>query len=181
MLPLDEIRTLLSEHDDPHHRERPRDFDAQTSARRFALLTSALERRFGPSGRGGLYQDASAYGRYSVLADGGGPTGRLWVELSNFGGFVTAGTGADWAAHSAEGLSEEFVTWLDEVCTAAGCVFVPLDVLMEPYNGPTPTLVDDDRMLAEALAALGLDDAEGAEDEDDDTPPVWADRYFDYV
>ncbi|MFE0412743.1 hypothetical protein [Streptomyces tendae] len=189
MLPLDEIRTLLSEHDDPHHRERPRDFDAKTSARRFARLTGALERRFGPSGSVGLYQDASAYGRFAVKDDSG-PAGGLWVELSNFGGFVTAGAGADWTADSARGLSGEFVTWLDEVCTAAGCVFVPLHVLLEPYDGPTPTLVDEDRVFVETLAALGYGGADGDEedgddedgdDEDDAMQAVWADRYFDYV
>ncbi|MFE1587636.1 hypothetical protein ACFW6Q_18365 [Streptomyces sp. NPDC058737] len=178
MLPLDEIRTLMNEHDDPLHLERPRDFDAEASARRFALLTAALERRFGPSGSAGLYQDASVYGRFSVGGDDAGPAGNLWVELSNFGGFVTAGTGGDWTADSAADLSAEFVTWLDETCTAAGCVFVPLDVLLEPYDGPTPTLVDEDRDFVEMLTALGLDDED---DEDDDMQAVWADRYFDYV
>ncbi|WP_405697995.1 hypothetical protein OHA99_25400 [Streptomyces coelicoflavus] len=188
MLPLDELRTLLNEHDDPLHRERPRDFDKEASARRFALLTAALERRFGPSGGAGLYQDASVYGRFSV-ADGAGPAGRLWVELSNFGGFVTAGTGTDWSADTAAGLSAEFVTWLDEVCTAAGCVFVPLELLLEPYDGPTPTLVDDDRFFLETLAALGPDGPEGTDDADDadeeedeeDLQAVWCHRYFDYV
>ncbi|MFC8081717.1 hypothetical protein [Streptomyces sp. NPDC057340] len=178
MLPLDEIRTLLGEHDDPHHRERPRDFDPRAAVRRFDLLTDALRRRFGPSVRAGLYQDSSACARFSVPAGGTGPAGGLWVELSNFGGFVTAGTGAHWTAASATGPSGEFVTWLDEVCTAAGCVFVPLDVLLEPYHGPTPTLVDEDRAFAEVVAALGHDDED---DEDGDMQAVWADRYFDYV
>ncbi|WP_229892000.1 hypothetical protein [Streptomyces tendae] len=188
VLPLDEIRTLLGEHDDPHHRERPRDFDPETAVRRFDLLTGELRRRFGPSTRAGLYQDSSACGRFSVPADGTGPVGGLWVELSNFGGFVTAGTGAHWTADSAAGLSGEFVTWLDEVCTAAGCVFVPLDVLLEPYDGPTRTLVDEDRIFVETLAALGHDgedgedeDGEDEDGEDGDMRAVWADRYFDYV
>ncbi|WP_162833094.1 hypothetical protein [Streptomyces sp. CB09001] len=180
MLSLDEIRTLLSAHDDPDHRERPRDFDADACEHRFALLTAARERRFGPSGSAGLYQDASVYGRFSV-ADGAGPAGRLWVELSNFGAFVTAGTGGDWTADSAADLSAEFVTWLDGTCTAAGCVFVPLDVLLEPYDGPTPTLVDEDRDFVEMLPALGLDDEGDEGDEGDDMQAVWADRYFDYV
>ncbi|CAM5271235.1 hypothetical protein STENM223S_00602 [Streptomyces tendae] len=113
--------------------------------------------------------------------DGTGPAGGLWVELSNFGGFVTAGTGAHRTADSATGLSGELVTWLDDVCTAAGCVFVPLDVLLEPYDGPTPTLVDEDRILVEALAALGHEDGDDENDEGDDMRAVWADRYFDYV
>ncbi|MFG3108907.1 hypothetical protein [Streptomyces tendae] len=188
MLPLDEIRTLLGEHDDPHHRERPRDFDPETAVRRFDLLTGELRRRFGPSTRAGLYQDSSACARFSVPADGTRLVGGLWVELSNFGGFVTAGTGAHWTADSAAGLSGEFVTWLDEVCTAAGCVFVPLDVLLEPYDGPTRMLVDEDRIFVETLAALGHDgedgedeDGEGEDGEDGDMRAVWADRYFDYV
>ncbi|MEU9519910.1 hypothetical protein [Streptomyces sp. NPDC048224] len=186
MLALDEIRTLLREHDDPDHRERPRDFDPREAVRRFDLLTGALRRRFGPSVRAGLHQDSSACGRCSVPADGAGPAGGLWVELSNFGGFVTAGTGTHWTADSATGLSGEFVTWLDEVCTASGCVVVPLDVLLEPYDGPTPTLVDEDRILVEALAALLPEDGDGEdgeddEDGDDDLRAVWADRYFDYV
>ncbi|MFE5599590.1 hypothetical protein ACFQ8O_10420 [Streptomyces coelicoflavus] len=189
MLPLDELRTLLREHDDPLHRELPRDFDKEASARRFGHLTAALERRFGPSGSAGLYQDASVYGRFSV-ADGAGPAGsagsdgsdgRLWVELSNFGGFVTAGRGTGWSADSAEGLSAKFVDWLDGVCTAAGCVLVPLELLLEPYEGPTTTLVDDDRFFVETLAALGLDDEDGEDGEDDDMRAVWADRYFAYV
>ncbi|WP_226030494.1 hypothetical protein [Streptomyces hyderabadensis] len=178
VLPLDEIRTLLGEHDDPDHRERPRDFDPRAAVRRFDLLTDALRRRFGPSVQAGLYQDSSACARFSVPAGGTGPAGGLWVELSNFGGFVTAGTGAHGTAASATGPSGEFVTWLDEVCTAAGCVFVPLDVLLEPYNGPTPTLVDEDRAFAEVVAAPGHD---GEDDEDGDMQAVWADRYFDYV
>ncbi|WP_432183759.1 hypothetical protein [Streptomyces tendae] len=72
------------------------------------------------------------------------------------------------------------MTWLDEVCTAAGCVFVPLDVLLEPYYGPTRTLVDEDRILVETLAALGHD-GEDEDGEDGDMRAVWADRYFDYV
>ncbi|NEB14075.1 hypothetical protein G3I32_35490 [Streptomyces coelicoflavus] len=186
MLPLDEIRTLLNEHDDPVHRERPQNFDKEASARRFTLLTAALERRFGRSGGAGLYQDASVYGRFSV-ADGTGSAGELWVELSNFGGFVTAGTGTDWSADGAADLSAEFETWLDEVCTAAGCVFVPLQLLLEPYDGPTATLVDDDRYFLEVLAALGPDGPGGTEDEDEDEDDdedlqaVWCHRYFDYV
>ncbi|CAM5303352.1 hypothetical protein STENM36S_01219 [Streptomyces tendae] len=74
------------------------------------------------------------------------------------------------------------------MCTAAGCVFVPLDVLLEPYDGPTPTLVDEDRAFARTLAALGHDshdsrDGHDSEDGEDgeEVLPVRADRYFDYV
>jgi hypothetical protein len=180
VLPVDRIRALLIEHDDPHHRERPRDFDRDASARSFARLGEALERRFGPLRRSGLFQDASAYGSLSVPAEATGLGESLWVELSNFGGFVTAGTGSDWSAPgAAEGPGDEFVTWLDELCTAAGCVFVPLAVLLEPYEGPTPTHADDDRIFLRALAEAGHHGADGQEE--DVTPPVWADRYFQWV
>ncbi|MGW7282866.1 hypothetical protein ACWGIV_32230 [Streptomyces sp. NPDC054844] len=176
---MDRIRELLTEHDDPRQRERPRDFDPKASARRFARLTEALQRRFGPSCRAGLWQDASVYGSIVVPAEGAGPGGPVWVLLSNFGGFVRAVTGTDSdapGAAGAKGLSDAFVTWLDEACTAAGCVFVPSALLLERYEGPTPTHADDDRIFLEALEAAGYD-----VDGEEVTPPVWADRYFDYV
>ncbi|MFI9286487.1 hypothetical protein [Streptomyces werraensis] len=55
------------------------------------------------------------------------------------------------APGAATDLPAEYVTWLDAVCAAAGCVFVPLDLLLEPYDGPS------------------------------DRTPVWADRYFQWV
>ncbi|MFD8432717.1 hypothetical protein ACFV1R_34580 [Streptomyces coelicoflavus] len=64
MLPLDEIRTLLKEHDDPLQLERPGDFDKEASARRFGHLTAALERRFGPSGGAPQYQYPREYARF---------------------------------------------------------------------------------------------------------------------
>ncbi|MFE2357875.1 hypothetical protein [Streptomyces parvulus] len=177
MLPVDRIRELLTEHDDPRQPERPRDFDPEAAARRFARLTDALRHRFGPSCRADLWQDAGVYGSIVVPAEADGADGRLWVGLSNFGGFVTARTGTGGGApEEAEGPGDAFVTWLDEVCTAAGCVLVPWALLLERYEGPTPTPSDGDRAFLDALAAAGYD-VEGEEV----TPPVWADRYFDYV
>ncbi|WP_392756662.1 hypothetical protein [Streptomyces sp. LN590] len=128
MLPADQIRALLREFDDPHCLERPRNFDLDASARRFAELTRALEERFGPSCKSGLNQDTSDYGGISVPAKATGFGRPLWVGLSNFGCFVTAGRASDWSEPDpTEGLIEEFVTWLGGVCTAAGCTFVPLE------------------------------------------------------
>lgn len=177
MLPVHRIRALLTEHDDQRRRERPRDFDPEAAARRFARLTDALRRRFGPSCRADLWQDASVYGTIVVPAEADGADGRLWVGLSNFGGFVTARTDTGGGAPgAAEGPGDAFVAWLDGVCAAAGCVLVPSALLLERYEGPTPTHADDDRVFLEALAAAGHD-----VDGEEVTPPVWADRYFDYV
>jgi hypothetical protein len=98
VLPADQIRALLREFDDPHRLERPRDFDLEASARRFAQLTRALVERFGPSCRSGLNQDTSDYGGISVPAEATGLGRPLWVGMSTFGCFVTAGRTSDSAA-----------------------------------------------------------------------------------
>ncbi|WP_437079226.1 hypothetical protein [Streptomyces sp. enrichment culture] len=166
-------------YDDPRHLDAPRDHDAEATVRRFTRLAEALEGRFGPSCRTGLFQDASVHGVVRVPTEATGLGRALWVELSNFGRFVTAGTGSGWdAPGAATDLPAEYVTWLDAVCAAAGCVFVPLDLLLEPYDGPSPTWADEDEALVRALEAAG----EPVDDEDgEDRTPVWADRYFQWV
>ncbi|WP_225644668.1 hypothetical protein [Streptomyces werraensis] len=173
------LRTLLRVYDDPRHLDAPRDHDAEATVRRFTRLAEALEGRFGPSCRTGLFQDASVHGVVRVPTEATGFGRALWVELSNFGRFVTAGTGSGWdAPGAAMDLPAEYVTWLDAVCAAAGCVFVPLDLLLEPYDGPSPTWADEDEALVRALEAAG----EPVDDEDgEDRTPVWADRYFQWV
>ncbi|MCX4824608.1 hypothetical protein OG883_33080 [Streptomyces sp. NBC_01142] len=106
MLPTDEIRALLREHDDPHHLERPPTFELVTSRDRFAGLVHALEERFGPACSSALSQDSSTYGGITVPADVSGLDRPLWVLLSNFGGFITAGTGdGEGMPGSEEGLT----------------------------------------------------------------------------
>ncbi|MEV5265160.1 hypothetical protein [Streptomyces werraensis] len=175
----DRLRTLLRVYDDPRHLDAPRDHDAEATVRRFTRLAEALEGRFGPSCRTGLFQDASVHGVVRVPTEATGLGRALWVELSNFGRFVTAGTASGWdAPGAATDLPAEYVTWLDGVCAAAGCVFVPLDLLLEPYDGPSPTWADEDEALVRALEAAG----EPVDDEDgEDRTPVWADRYFQWV
>ncbi len=57
-------------------------------------------------------------------------------------------------------------------------MFVPLDLLLEPYDGPSPTWADEDAALVRALQAAG----EPVADEDDgEARPIWADRYFQWV
>ncbi|MEV5254410.1 hypothetical protein AB0K98_21865 [Streptomyces werraensis] len=173
------LRTLLRVYDDPRHLDAPRDHDAEATVRRFTRLAEALQGRFGPSCRTGLFQDASVHGVVRVPTEATGFGRALWVELSNFGRFVTAGTGSGWdAPGAATDLPAEYVTWLDAVCAAAGCVFVPVDLLLEPYDGPSPTWADEDEALVRALEAAG----EPVDDEDgEDRTPVWADRYFQWV
>ncbi|MEV7653813.1 hypothetical protein AB0O39_06535 [Streptomyces anulatus] len=170
------IRSLLRNADDPLHLERPRDFDLQISARRFADLTGALEERFGPACASGLYQDASVYGEVEVPAEAAGTDRPLWVQMSNFGGFVTAGTGP-WAEPGpTEGMTEQFVSWLDTMCVAADCVFVPLDLLLEPYDGPS---VLEEAYADEVLSSFATDEeGNGGEPA---LPVVWADRYFNWM
>lgn len=161
MLPLDRLRELLRELDDPDpkHLELPRGYDVQAARRRFQRLADALKRRFGPSVSAGMGQDASFLGVYSVPAEATGTDLPLQVAISNFGPFVTAGAGSSlsWLGCE-EGLSDEFVTWLDELCTELGCVYVPVELVLEPYDGPN--LQEDELYVL---------------------PPTWLDRYFAYM
>lgn len=175
------VRALLREHDDPDHLERPPHFDPAASARRFDLLGRACVERFGPACVRFLTQDTSHYGGVTVRPDVTGLERPLWVLLSNFGGFVTAGTGAEGATGAGEGLTEEFLTWLDRVCAAAGCVRVPVELLLEPYDGRAVL----ERMYAEPLMlAMAAEHGWGDENDEDDEkvePVVWWERYFDYM
>jgi hypothetical protein len=179
MLPMDRIRALLLEHDDPRHLERPADFDLETSRICFARLVSALEERFGPSCSSGLGQDASFYGVIEVPADATGLGWPLRVAMSNFGGyFVTARVVVDEGVTSVEvGLTEEFVPWLDGVCAALGCTFVPAELLRESYDGPSVLAAAGDVELAAVLVAAGV----VAEDEEELGKSDWYDRYFEYM
>lgn len=72
------------------------------------------------------------------------------------------------------------MTWLDGVCAAVGCTFVPADLLREPYDGPSVLEAHRDKELVAALVAAG----EVAEDEDDEEElgrADWHDRYFAYM
>ncbi|MGW7499018.1 hypothetical protein ACWGKA_32625 [Streptomyces luteogriseus] len=184
MLPLDRLRKLLRELDDPdpEHREMPRNYDVPAARQRFRRFADALEGRFGPSVSAGMGQDSSFLGAASFPAEATGTGRPLWVLISNFGPFITAGTGRRWGLPGCEeGLDDEFVTWLDELCTELGCVYVPIELLMEPYDGPT-SLGDDEagEAVLAALAAASSAD-EGEEEEEDDLPPAWYDRYFQYM
>ncbi|MEV4940709.1 hypothetical protein [Streptomyces zaomyceticus] len=183
MLPLDQIRQLLLEHDDPRHLERPANFDLDTSRECFARLVSALEERFGPSCASGLAQDASFYGAIDVPADATGFGRPLRAAMSNFGSYyVTARVVADEGAPSGEAaLTQEFVTWFDDVCQAAGCTFVPAELLREPYDGPSFLEAHRDKELIAALAAAGEVTDDEDEDESDVGVAYWNDRYFEYM
>ncbi|MFE0703993.1 hypothetical protein [Streptomyces sp. NPDC058872] len=142
---------------------------------------NALKERFGPSCSRGLAQDASFYGVIHVPADATGLGRPMSVATGNFGSyFVTAEVvGGEGVPSGEAGLPEEFVTWLDGVCAAAGCTFVPSELLREPYDGPSFLEAHRDVELVAALAAAG----EAAEDEDDEEvgKAYWHDRHFAYI
>ncbi|MGA5069321.1 hypothetical protein ACPB9E_37220 [Streptomyces exfoliatus] len=122
---------------------------------------------------------SSQHGDITVPTEATGCERPMWVVLSNFGGFVTAGTGGMGMPGSEQGLTDEFLGWLDGVCTEVGCVFVPVELLLEPYDGRSVL----EQMYAEPLLAAltaeqGWDDDE---DDEEDLPPVWFDRYFQYM
>lgn len=182
MLSPDRLRELLRELDDPDpkHLEVPRDYDVPAARQRFHQLAGALKRRFGPSVSAGMGQDASFLGVFEVPTEATGTDRALRVLISNFGPFVTAGTGGGLRLPGCEeGLGDEFVTWLDEVCTELGCVYVPVELVKEPYDGPTLQEDEEAEAVLAALAAESGDEEE--EEEEDDLPPTWLDRYFDYM
>ncbi|CAL9417700.1 hypothetical protein ACWDTQ_20265 [Streptomyces cellulosae] len=183
MLPSHRLRALLREHDDPAHLEAPFGHDVPAARRRFARLVEAMERRFGPSVTAGGVQDASLLGHVSVPAPASGTGRPLWVLVSNFGPFVTAGTGKDWGMpDSGEGIDAAFVAWLDRLCTQLDCVYVPVELLLEPYDGPAA--IGDEEIPAEALAALtdeSGDQAVDADEAEDELPTAWWDRYFQFM
>ncbi|WP_050374722.1 hypothetical protein [Streptomyces acidiscabies] len=158
-----QLWTLLRELDDPTHLELPADHDLPAARHRFERLSAALAERFGPAVVTGLGQDASYHGVVSAP----GTDRPLWVLMSNFGPFVTAGTGRDRGVPGcAQGLSETFVTWLDVLCTELGCVYVPVELLLEPYDGPSP--LEDGSLPGETP-------------DGEDPPLAWWDRYFQYM
>lgn len=181
MLPMDQIRALLRDHDDPRHLERPADFDLETSRNCFARLVSALEERFGPSCTNGLGQDTSFYGVIDIPAAATGLGLRMGVAMSNFGTyFVTASMTLGESAPDEEAYPpEEFVTWLDGVCTAMGCTYIPDELLREPYDGPSVLAAAEDVQLAAVLVAAGLAEAEDTDEELGKSD--WNDRYFEYM
>jgi hypothetical protein len=181
MLPLDQIRALLRERDDPHHLERPADFDRETARDCYTRLISAIEERFGRPCTSGLAQDASFYGAIEVPADATGVGLVMNVAMSNFGNYFVTATMivGEAASVGARRPPEEFVTWLDGVCTAMGCTFVPTELLGEPYDGPSVLPAAGDLELARVLVAAGLADAE--DDNEELGKSDWGDRYFDYM
>ncbi|MGW2837519.1 hypothetical protein ACWCWD_06940 [Streptomyces sp. NPDC001493] len=181
MIPMDPIRALLLEHDDPGNLERPADFDPKASVNSFSLLVSAFEERFGPSCSSGLGQDASFLGVIDVPADATGLGLPLHAMMSNFGGhFVTARVVDDEGfPGGGDGLTEELTTWLDGVCAAMGCTFVPAELLREPYEGPSRLPAAADVELAAVLVAAGV--AEAEESDEDLGKADWYDRYFEYM
>ncbi|MFC8872928.1 hypothetical protein ACFUAC_35665 [Streptomyces sp. NPDC057148] len=179
MLPPHRIRALLLELDDPGHLQLPRTYDPVAARKRFAQLADALELRFGPSATVGRTQDASFYGYVSVPVPASGTDRPLWVLISNFGPFVTTGTGKDWGVPGCEeGIDAAFVAWLDELCTELGCVYVPVELLLQPYDGPSR--LEDEEIPEEIATALAAEsgDEEGGEEE---PPLAWWDRYFQFM
>ncbi|MFV2117185.1 hypothetical protein ACE14D_01495 [Streptomyces sp. Act-28] len=178
MLSLDRLRRLLRELDDPTHLELPEDYDLSAARHRFAQLADALERRFGLSVTAGMVQDASYYGYVSVPPSASGINQPLWVKMSNFGPFVTSGAGRNWGMPGCEaGLSDAFVTWLDELCMELGCIYVPVELLLEPYEGPSVLEDEESEAVLAALAA----EADDEEEEEEELPLAWYDRYFQYM
>ncbi|MFE3121884.1 hypothetical protein ACFXHD_00495 [Streptomyces hydrogenans] len=73
------------------------------------------------------------------------------------------------------------MTWLDGVCTAVGCTFVPAELLCECYDGPSLLEAHRDEELIAALVAAG-EVTDGEDEAESDVGVAYrSDRYFAYM
>jgi hypothetical protein len=174
------LKSRLRELDDPARLEFPRDYDYEATRTRFMLLVEKLERAFGCRCRTDLQvQDASHHADAVIPKNSTTSDYPIWVRMSNFGSLVTAG-----ADDHHQGLREscriiraEDVMLIDAACSSIGCTFVSLDVLLEPYEGPTA--------LEEGIPDWILNQIEDSnpdsEEDEEDTTGLWFSRFFDYM
>ena len=177
MLPVEQLRLRLQELDDPERLEFPRDYDQPLTQSTFTRLTAALQDVFdGARGADGQAQDASYHADVTVPAAttaGGHP---IWVRMSNFGSLVTAGVDGNLRLEkSRELMSEEDIELIDQACSSARCVFVPLGVLLERYEGPTSL----EEGIPDELLEQHEDDTD--ENENEGELGLWFNRFFDYM
>jgi hypothetical protein len=132
---------LLQQHDDPKHWEYPPGFDYNAATRRFAKCAEALAVALGipvKSETGSAIQDASFHSQVFVPV---GDERYAMVRFSNFGDMVSVGTcyfGAMAPDDADEPIPPALLNAIVEMLEKEGYVYVPPDVLMQPYTGKNP-------------------------------------------
>lgn len=121
---------LLRRHDHPTHWEYPPGFDYRTATERFARFVEELSARLGVALRaetGSHIQDASFHSQVFVPL----PRDRhALIRFSNFGDMATISDD--------EPVPEPTMAAVVELLGKQGYVYVPAEVLAEPYTGSNP-------------------------------------------
>lgn len=123
------MRELLETYDDPVYAEQPPGFDRLGAEADFLVLVKALEAALGRELKAETadhIQDASFHGQVFVPGDGG----MVFLRCSNFGRMATVGP--------ERYLSSDELATIRAVLETLSYVFVPDDLLMQPYTGPNP-------------------------------------------
>lgn len=126
---------LLRRHDDPTHWDLPDNFDYESARARVEKFAAALASAFGflrrlGSGQhleletGSLIQDASFHSQILI------PIPQPGIRFSNFGDMVSV-----WDEKS---VSPELLQTIRNLCDQLGYVYVPEDILKQPYTGSNP-------------------------------------------
>jgi hypothetical protein len=132
---------LLQQHDDAKNWEYPLGFDYHAATTRFAKCAEALSTALGIPGKsetGSAIQDASFHSQIFVpLTD----ERYAMVRFSNFGDMVSVGTcyfGEMAPDRNDEPIPAAVLNTIVEVLEKEGYVYVPPEVLMQPYTGKNP-------------------------------------------
>jgi hypothetical protein len=118
---------LLRQHDDPIRWERPPGFDAGVAAERFARFVEDLSARLSVAVRseaGVFVQDASFHSQAFLPLPGGPPA---QIRFSNFGDMASVSED--------ERVPEPTMAAVVELLARHGYVYVPAEVLDQPYTG----------------------------------------------
>ena len=121
---------LLSQHDDPVHWMEPPDFDYESAQARFSQFLQQLSAAMGmplKSETGILLQDA-IYHSEVFIPVGADPKPSL--RFSSFGDMVTVIKSQD--------VPAAWLTIIEDLLKKHGYVYVPVEVLQQPYTGKNP-------------------------------------------
>jgi hypothetical protein len=121
---------LLRRHDDPVCWMEPPNFDYESASLRFLEFARELSSALNVPVRtetGYLLQDAIYHSEVFIPAQEGRPAS---IRFSRFGDMVTV--------MGSEQIPEEWLTIIQKLLQKHGYVYVPVDVLQQPYTGNNP-------------------------------------------
>jgi hypothetical protein len=132
---------LLQQHDDPKHWEYPAGFDYDAVTARFAKCAEALSTALGIALKletGSYIQDASFHSQIYVPIEN---ERYAMIRFSNFGDMVSVGTcyfGEMAPDVGDKPIPPALLKAIVAVLEKEGYVYVPAEVLTQPYTGKNP-------------------------------------------